>query len=107
VSIATAIAEAKHLRALLDELGCVQKKPTVIFEDNQGCIFMTKNDMFSKRTKHIDVKWHFAQEAVADGTIAVKYVHTSKMPADCLTKPLAAEKLHKCRDVILRVDNSV
>jgi hypothetical protein len=103
ISIADAVAEAKYLRALLSELGCPQQGPTTIFEDNQGCIFMAKNDAFGKRTKHIDVKWQFAQEAVAEGIVSVKYMHTGEMPADCLTKPLGLVKLQDCRAKIMAI----
>ena len=94
MSLAAAVMEAKHLRQLLEELGCKQDGPTTIFEDNQACIFMAQNDMFSKRTKHIDVAYHFVQEAVNElGLVKIAKVDTNLNPADIFTKPLSADKL--------------
>eukprot|EP00961_Rhodomonas_salina_P149916 2018186-Rhodomonas_salina.1 len=38
-----AAQEAAYLRQLLSDLGCQQLSPTVIHEDNEGCIAMVKN----------------------------------------------------------------
>ncbi|GMF51699.1 unnamed protein product [Phytophthora lilii] len=38
-----------------------------IYEDNQGSIALAKNPEFHKRTKHIDIRYHFVREKVEDG----------------------------------------
>jgi hypothetical protein len=104
VSLAAAVSEAKYLRQLLTELGCTQSQPTKIFEDNQGCIFMAKNDMFSKRVKHIDVAYHFVQESVNElRQVEILKIDTQLNPADCFTKALANEKFNGCRTKIMFV----
>jgi hypothetical protein len=40
----------------------------------------------AKRTKHIDIAYHFVRECVANGTISVEYIPTDDMTADVLTK---------------------
>ena len=62
-----AAQEAIYLRRLLAELGFAQAQPTVIFEDNQGCIAMSENPVSNKRSKHIDIRWHFERETSASG----------------------------------------
>ena len=107
MSLAAAVMEAKHLRQLLEELGCKQDGPTTIFEDNQACIFMAQNDMFSKRTKHIDVAYHFVQEAVNElGLVKIAKVDTNLNPADIFTKPLSADKLRGFKSDVMFVANS-
>jgi hypothetical protein len=104
MSLADAVSEAKHLRQLLSELGCVQQGPTKIYEDNLGCVYMSKNELFSRRVKHIDVGYYFVQESVNQfKDVDVIKIGTNANPADCLTKPLAKEKLDDFRTLLMHV----
>lgn len=38
----------------------------LIFCDNQGAIYLAKNDAFLPRIKHIDIKHHFVRDSVSD-----------------------------------------
>jgi len=38
--------------------------PINIKVDNSGCIDFSKNPVEHKRTKHIDIRYHFVREAV-------------------------------------------
>ena len=96
-----AVQEAIHLRLLLRDLGFEQKEPTVIFEDNQGCIALSDNPVFHKRTKHIDIRYHFIRERVASGEVELKYVATEHQLADLLTKGLPKPKVIAMRKPIL------
>jgi hypothetical protein len=106
IALSDAVREAQFLRQLLLELGYPQAGPTPIYQDNQACIAMAKNDSFSKRTKHIDVRHQFVQDAVKEGLVRIEYMHTSQMPADCLTKPLGRNKFHECREAFMAVNSS-
>ena len=53
--------------------GVIESGPTLIYEDNQGAISMAKYPVFHKRTKHVQIRYHFVREAVEQGTIALKY----------------------------------
>ena len=64
----------------------------VIWTDNQKIIAFVENSEFHRRIKHIDIKYHWIREAVADDKISLKYLFISKMVADGLTKPLIAKK---------------
>ena len=57
-------------------------------EDNQGEIYIAKNPVEHSRTKHIDVRYHYIQEAINEKIIELKYYPTCPMIADILTKPL-------------------
>ena len=60
--------------------------PTVIFEDNQSAIAMSRYLQFHGGSKHVDIKYHFVRDQVIDGTIKLKYCPTTEMVADLLTK---------------------
>ena len=97
VALAAAGQEVLFLRSLLEEFGFAQILPTVISEDNQSCISMTKHSEH-KRTKHIDIKFHFLRDLVRDGVISVHYVPTESMVADIMTKHISRFKTEKFRD---------
>ena len=92
--------EAIWIRQLLSDLK--QKSPaTVIYEDNQSTICMTKNPQFHGRVKHIDIKFHFVREQVSKGIIKRKYCKTEDMIADILTKGLNQLQFSKLREMAI------
>lgn len=94
MALASATQEAIHLRQLLVDLNhIVIDRPTIIFEDNIGCIALSNNPVFHKRTKHIDIKYHFVREKVEDGVIEIRYLPTNQQLADILTKPLSKQRI--------------
>lgn len=77
------------LRRLLDQLGFIQRKPTVLYEDNTGCIVLAGDEVISQRSKHIDIKYHYIRQEVRNGNICMEYLQTTDMNADGLTKNLS------------------
>ena len=52
--------------------------------------------MYHKRSKHIDIKYHWIREKVGeDGVVYLIHVSKQYMVADVLTKALAAEPFNK------------
>lgn len=62
------------------------EKPTVIFEDNQGTIDLVNNPVHHKRTKHIDVKYHYIRLRQEEGDVKVVKIPTRNNVADLFTK---------------------
>ena len=60
--------------------------PTIIVEDNQSAICMSKNPQFHGRSKHINIQFHFIQEQVTANNICLKYSPSEDMVTDLLTK---------------------
>ena len=56
-------ARGNFLSMMLVEMTKLQK-PSVIYEDNQGAIFLAKNRQVGTCTKHIDICHHFLQNMV-------------------------------------------
>jgi hypothetical protein len=44
-------------------------KPYTLYEDNKACIALAKNPQDYKRTKHIQVRFHFIRELIKNGII--------------------------------------
>ena len=74
VAAALAAREAVWLRQILKDLAREQNDATCLFIDNQSAIRMLKNLEFHKRTKHIDVKFHFIRDLVENNTLVAKFV---------------------------------
>ena len=47
---------------------------------------LSYNPEHHDRTKHIDIRYHFVRDLVADLKIDIVYIETKKMVADLLTK---------------------
>eukprot|EP00253_Pinus_taeda_P015728 PITA_15728 len=99
VAATTAACQAVWMRRMLRSLGQEQAKTTVIFCDNSSAITLSKNLVFHKRTKHIDIRFHYIRELVSNGEIVLEHCRTQEQVADILTKPLdqkSFEFLRKC-----------
>jgi len=62
---------------LLNDFDCKLLSSKKLYIGNQSSIKLIKNPEFHKRTKHIDIKFHFVREKVED------HVPVSKMRAIC------------------------
>lgn len=97
IALAEACQEAKWLRSLIKDLDCKIEDTTTIFEDNQSCLKLLKSENFSNRTKHIDTKYFFIKDYIANNIIKCEYCPTESMLADIMTKPLPISRLEKLR----------
>lgn len=66
--------------------------PLQLHIDNTGAIAMANDILVTKRSKHIDARYHFLKEKVADGCIEQRQIPTASQAADGLTKPLRFDK---------------
>lgn len=87
-----AVREALWLRSLTAGINLHISKPIIIYEDNNGCICIASNPSSHKRSKHIDIKYHFSREQIEKNIIKLKFISTGNQLADVLTKPLPLAK---------------
>jgi hypothetical protein len=86
--------ELLYLRQLLaavipfSHMDLAAREATPLLMDNAGAICLTRNPAFHKRSKHIDIRYHFVRSYVESGDLNTDYVPTRTMTADALTKPL-------------------
>ena len=93
-AITEAAQELLYLLQLFKFLDIEVELPMVIRCDNQGAIFLTKNES-STHTKHVDVRYHFIRDLVEQGIVKLKYINTKVNIADMLTKNLPTEQFEK------------
>ncbi|KAE8252610.1 hypothetical protein A4X06_0g2063 [Tilletia controversa] len=89
VALCEATRDAAWLLQLLDGLKVQQARPVPIHSDSTGALTLAQHPAFHRRSKHIDVQYHYVREAQEKGWISVSKVSGSDNTADILTKALA------------------
>ena len=100
IATSRTVQEIVGMRSVLNEIGCLQKA-IIVYCDNQGAIAVAKGNENSRRTKHIDIKYHFIRKAIEDGMVEIRYIATHDMLADIMTKPLSGVTFEKLTRIIL------
>ena len=94
IALTPCIQAGLWLRGILAELGIPQDTtPTSIFEDNAACIFMANNPQNSKRTRHIQVRYHWVRQHLEDKAFKLIPCKTHEQLADIFTKGVHGPKL--------------
>lgn len=92
---------------MLTELGIKGNDSIQIFVDNQSAIRLANNPEFHKRTKHIDVRFHFVRDVCDKGDVNILYIQSKEQLADLFTKPLAKGHFTDLRDRLSICDISL
>ena len=71
MALSQATQEAVWLQRLLEEVGESTSEGTTIMEDNQGAMATAHIPVFHRRAKHIQIRYHYVREAVAEGFIRI------------------------------------
>jgi hypothetical protein len=80
---------------MISELHLKPSLPVKIYEDNNGCLNMSKNPVHHSRTKHIDIRHHFLRDHDQRGDIILQPIRSNDMIADMLTKNLGNIQFRK------------
>lgn len=91
------VKEAIWIKSVFKSINLDLNKPIVIYEDNQSCISIATNPSNHKRTKHIDIKYHFTREQIEQQIVTLKYVPTDHQLADIFTKMVSPVKFAQIR----------
>ncbi len=100
-SISRASKFVEGIRQFLEELGFPQLSPTVIYNDNQAAIAMSKQSFSSSSTRHMKIKFHYIRQLVKDGSVKVSFLPTTSMIADMMTKALDRVLFERFRKMLL------
>ena len=94
ITLSDATSVVVWLQQFLDHLYPERPlSPAIIYEDNTSAIRMALNGKsMSERTRHINIRYFFVKDYLAQGIIVLQHLRTELMLADALTKPLAHAK---------------
>ena len=85
VAISEICKEIIFLKQVLEFLEVKYEFPIIINVDNVGAIYLAKNAE-SRRTKHVDIRYHFVREYVEQGIVKIIFVKSEENIADTFTK---------------------
>lgn len=94
IAVSEASREAYWIREIMKDLRLFNDPHTPgipVYMDNKGAIDLTTSDMQTKRSKHIDIRYHYTRDMADQGIIQIKQIPTAEMVADGCTKPLGSE----------------
>ena len=75
----------------------IKKNKMCIKCDNMSTINLSKNPIQHFRSKHIEIRYHFIREHVANEDVNLEYINTEDQLADIFTKPLREDKFCSLR----------
>jgi len=70
---------------------------------NQSTIKLIKNPEFYKRTKHIDIKFHFSREKVEKYELDIEYVCSNNQLANLLMKALPRDRFNTIKSFVFSI----
>jgi len=88
-ALATTTCELQWLTYLLQDFRIPFTQPANLFCDNQSAIQISSNQVFHKRTKHIELDCYIVREKSLNGLLKLLPVRSSMQLADIFTKPLS------------------
>ena len=66
----------------------LKQKVTPLLTDSDSAIKLAENPKFHKRSKHIDITYHFIRKCIRDKKVTVAFVKSAEQLVDSLTKGL-------------------
>lgn len=87
IAFSTAIQELIWILQLLKHMRMKCKTP-IVYVDNQGAIDLVRKATVGDKSKHIDIRYHFARQLLRDGVFELQHIAGTENPADLFTKAL-------------------
>jgi hypothetical protein len=84
---------------LLREVGFDISTP-LLYGDNIRSLFWATNEVQEKRSKHIDIQYHYIRDLIEKKQVDLDWIDRSTNPADILTKNLEKVKFHLFRPML-------
>lgn len=71
----------------------LSKTPILLMTDNTAAVQMARNGRLTRKTRHIERRFHYVREGVQNGLHTLHWLPSSSMLADIMTKSQAAYKI--------------
>lgn len=95
VALSELCCEIMFVKMVIESIGCQVITPIRVQIDNIGAMFLASNTTTGKRTKHIDVRYHFVKNLVSEGIIELQFVKSNENKSDIYTKNVGGELFEK------------
>lgn len=100
VAAAHCCQEMMYIKNFLKEL--TEETVTMTLNvDNMSTVKMIKSGQATKKSKYINIKYHFIVDELRNGWFQLKWCESKKQLADILTKPLANPTFTHLKDQLM------
>jgi hypothetical protein len=102
LALSETVKDSLFYSRVVDELtGIVNfKYNSLIYCDNMSAIDFSKSSIEKRRTKHIDIRYHFIRELICNKSIQVVYINTKDNLADYFTKAFNITQLKRVNAIL-------
>lgn len=100
VAACEATMEAKAASNILQVILLKRTLKLRIGIDNQAAHILATNPTYCRRTRHIELRWHFVREQVEKCVVELHKVRGDENPADAFTKPLDKSRLKSLLELV-------
>ena len=100
VALTTTAQEVLWLTSIVKEMQLDASTP-IIHGDNTSSHFLAKNPAHHKRTKHIDVRYHWIREQLTNKLFKLSYINSKDNLADMLTKFMSTTNFVNCSSRVM------
>ncbi|KAM0015324.1 putative RNA-directed DNA polymerase [Helianthus debilis subsp. tardiflorus] len=100
VAATTCACHCKWLKGLMEDLSEKIDGVLEVTCDNTSTIKLSVNPVMHRRTKHIDVRFHYLRDLVNQEELKLVYCKTEDQVADIMTKPIKLEAFIKLRGLL-------
>jgi hypothetical protein len=76
IAATTAATQVIWMAQLLDELLGRELEVVELKVDSKSALVLARNPVFHERSKHIDLRYHFIQNYLLEGTVSATYINT-------------------------------
>jgi hypothetical protein len=97
ISAASCAKDVAFCKKLANELGFVQTKPSILWEDNKGCLSLAKSGHYRGRNKHFALRFQFISDYIVRGILELRHIPTKDQLADLGTKACPWSQLQHMR----------
>ena len=99
IALFHATCEALFLRQLVAEIQCTAPQTVQIYGDNVGALKLAEHPVYHKKTRHINIKYHFIRKYVANKAIRITYIPSKLNLADMCTKPVKSPNIRNFESI--------
>jgi hypothetical protein len=92
VNMSVAGRDMMWVKKLLGDMKIPMTKIPMMGTDSRNALLAAESDRVSLSTRHTDVRYKWVKERIRNGELTLKWIDTTQMKADGLTKPLSADK---------------
>jgi hypothetical protein len=99
MAIVEATNETLWLKGIYSNLYGV-KSCITIYCDSQSVVYLTKYQMLTKTTKHIDICYYFVRDNIEQGLVKIRKINTRDNPTNMMTMLVPIANFEFCSSLV-------